>query len=92
MTEANVRVFTGAKPFELTGAIAKVVSPPSSTPDPKRKGTLERHQVVQEGPISKKINFINILKEKAARSIEIQNKFQVLTDTESESKEQGTNS
>lgn len=36
-------------------------------------------------------NFINILKEKSARSTEIQNKFQVFTDIESENKEQGLN-
>ncbi|CAH1111501.1 unnamed protein product [Psylliodes chrysocephalus] len=103
---SDIRVFTGQKPTESTGAVPKATKP-IPEPQPKRKRTLERSVINQTAKVAENMdtitgegasitpkkfstNFVNILKEKAARSIKVQNKFQPLSDTDSDEEDTNT--
>ncbi|CAH1099382.1 unnamed protein product [Psylliodes chrysocephalus] len=94
----NVRVFTGQKPLGSTGAIPKNTKvTPEPLPKRKRtleRPTIEQVNTVNDNmdtdvgegefktPRKFSTNFVKILREKAVRSIQLQNKYKVLTDTE----------
>ncbi|CAH1106718.1 unnamed protein product [Psylliodes chrysocephalus] len=94
----QVRMFTGQKPTGSTGAIAKTT--PEQPPKRKRtlerptiieinNGEPEKMETnAAEGgfktPKKFATNFVKVMREKVVRSIKLQNKYHVLTDTDSD--------
>ncbi|CAH1099653.1 unnamed protein product [Psylliodes chrysocephalus] len=96
----QVRTFTGQKPLESTGAVPKTTITPEQPPKRKRtpeRPTIDdsnkedqEKMDTNEGegafktPKKFSTNFVKVLREKAVRSIKLQNKYNVLTDTDSD--------
>ncbi|CAH1107073.1 unnamed protein product [Psylliodes chrysocephalus] len=97
VTSDQIRKFTGLKPSGSTGAVAKTT--PEQPSKRKRLGqrpTIEEQN--NDGPVSMETNdsegfktpkkfstnFVKVLREKAVRSIKLQNKYNALSDTDSD--------